>query len=118
MVDFRNHWTAGDCADTSCRFCRFKTELSLLLEVARDKPEHAWHKLVGELSDRLFEAVWALHRSRRSGFTDDHDAIPNEHEAAERLVYVFTVLDEFRVEFGIPAAGEPDDQWEGAGDDV
>jgi hypothetical protein len=113
MVDFGHPWAEGECSATPCRFCRFKNELRELVRDASDKPEHVWHKVVGGLSDRLFDAVWALHRVRRSGFTDDHDMIANEHEAAQRLVDVFKVLDEFRVEFGIPASDQEDSEWEG-----
>jgi hypothetical protein len=77
---------------------------------ARDMPEHAWNKAVGELSDRLFDAVWALNRSRRCGFTDKWDTIANEQEAAEKLVSVWKVLDEFREQFGICTTAEESDE--------
>jgi hypothetical protein len=79
------------------------------IRIARDKPEHVWNKVVGDLQDRLYDAVWALHRVRRTGFTTEHDLIANEQEAAEKLVSVFHALDGFRDQFGIDLHDEEED---------
>ena len=101
MVDFGHRWADGQCESKPCPWCEFKSQLCEEIEMARDKPEHVWNKVVGELQDRLYDAVWALHRVRRTGFTTEHDPIANEFEAAEKLVSVFHALDGFRDQFGI-----------------
>lgn len=101
MVDFGHRWADGACFNEPCRWCRFKSELMDELIEARNAPEHVWHKLTGELTDRLYDAVYALYRLRREGFTNEHDMIANHQEAAERLVSVYHALDGFRQQFGI-----------------
>ena len=109
MVDFGHHWLDGECSSELCPWCEFKTELMDEIRKARDKPEHVWNKVVGDLQDRLYDAVWALHRVRRTGFTTEHDLIANEQEAAEKLVSVFHALDGFRDQFEIDLHDEHED---------
>jgi hypothetical protein len=108
MVDFGHRWADGECDSKPCPWCEFKSSLMDEISSARDKPEHVWNKVVGDLQDRLYDAVWALHRVRREGFTTEHDLIANEQEAAERLVSVFHALDGFRCQFGIDLHDEED----------
>jgi hypothetical protein len=109
MVDFGHRWRDGECSSNPCPWCEFKSRLCDEIAEARDKPEHVWNKVVGDLQDRLFDAVWALHRVRREGFTTEHDLIANEFEAGERLVSVFHALDGFRSQFGIDLNDEEEE---------
>jgi len=50
----------------------------------------------GDLADQMFDALYALHRSRRERFTDRHDEIANAWESATRLVEVYEGLRQLR----------------------
>jgi hypothetical protein len=104
MVDFEH-----DCEDERCPFCELADGLEEIIHEASKQPEHVWNKVVGGLSDRLFDAVWAINRTRRTGFTDEWDPIANEHEAAAKLVQVFHLLEGFRDQLGIDLRGEADE---------
>lgn len=110
MVDFGHRWRDGECAHRMCPYCQFISELCDVIEEANDKPEHVWNKALGELQDRLFDAVWAIHRTRRTGFAQQPDPIANEFEAASKLVAVFKVLDDFREKCGIDLSYTPGDE--------
>lgn len=109
MVDFGHRWADGDCARELCPYCEFKSALMDEFRTAAEKPEHTWNKATGAITDKLFDAVWALHRLRREGFTDEHDMIANEQEAAERLVEVYRALDGYRERYGIDLQAEADE---------
>lgn len=97
MVGFGHDYTrCGDDAGQLCPTCQFKQRLSEFLQRAADGHERWWDDVQGGLVDRLFDAIWALHRTRRERFTDEHADIANSWEAANKLVQVFVALDELR----------------------
>jgi hypothetical protein len=51
--------------------------------------------------------VWAIHRTRREGFTEAHDDVANAWDAANNLTTLYAALDELRETFGVPPLGEP-----------
>ena len=110
MVDFGHRWADGACSNEPCPWCEFKSELMDELIKARNAPEHVWNKVTGELTDRLYDAVYALYRLRREGFTDEHDMIANHQDAAERLVSVYHALDGLREAYGIDLADDDGDE--------
>ncbi len=96
MVDFGHDFTRCDDGGALCPTCQFKSRLSALIQRAAEGYERYWDDLQGELVDRLHEVIWALHRTRRERFTDEHDDIANGWEAANKLVQVFVALHELR----------------------
>ena len=100
--DFRSGET---CKSKRCPLCQFKSRLAGMLEFCKDEPEHTWNKKVGSLADLLFDAVWAIHRTRREGFTKDHDEVANSWEAANNLATLYVALDKLREGFGVPLVG-------------
>jgi hypothetical protein len=97
MVDFGHDYTKCDDGDGAvCPMCQFKARLSTLIERAAEGHERYWDDFQGELVDRLHDVIWALHRTRRERFTDEHDDIANGWEAANKLVQMFVALHELR----------------------
>jgi hypothetical protein len=81
------------CADDDgmlCPTCEFRERLNASICRASDGSEKAWNTCQGDLADQMFDALYALHRSRRERFTDRHDEIANAWESATRLVEVPT----------------------------
>jgi hypothetical protein len=98
MVDFGHDFTKCDNGDgTICPMCQFKARLSTLIQRAADGHERYWDDLQGSLVDRMFDATWALHRTRRERFTDEHDEIANSWDAASMIMQLFVALNELRV---------------------
>jgi hypothetical protein len=99
MADFGHDYRRCDDGDeTICPMCQFKARLSTLFQRAGEGHERGWDDVAGGLVDRLFDAIWALHRTRRERFTDEHDMIANSWEAANKLVQVFIALEHLRRE--------------------
>lgn len=98
MLDFGHDYTKCDGGDGHvCPACQFKARLSELIQRAADGHERHWDDVQGSLVDRMFDATWALHRTRRERFTDEHDEIANSWEAANMLVQLFIALNDLRV---------------------
>ena len=107
MVDFgHSYMSRDDCNAEKCPVCEFKHMLSDAVCQSSVSSEGMWHEEFGAISDRLFDAVWALNRVRRELFTDDHDEIANGWNAANSLVGVYVALDQLRHKFGLPPFSE------------
>jgi hypothetical protein len=81
-----------------CPECQFKQRLCDLIARAAQGSERKWDAVQGRLVDRMFDATYALHRTRRERFTDEHDEIANSWEAANMLVQLFAMLNDLRVQ--------------------
>lgn len=79
-----------------CPVCEFKSRLAVLIQRTADGHERHWDDLQGGLVDCMFDAMWALRRTRRERFTDEHDEIANAWEAAARLVQLAVLLSDLR----------------------
>jgi len=88
------HHDGEDCE--MCPTCEFRERLNALICRASDGSEKVWNACQGDLADQMFDAVYALHRSRRERFTDRHDEIANAWEAATRLVELYEGLRRLR----------------------
>ena len=92
-----NH-SHDDGEQSKCPTCRFRNRLAQEIEGAAECRERHWDDLQGNLVDLMFEASWALHRSRRERFTSAHDDVANAWEAATKLVELFSLLDDLRLQ--------------------
>lgn len=106
--DFGHDFRSGaDCKSNRCPLCQFKSKLSAMIGFNAAEAEHTWNKKVGQIADLCFDAVWAIHRTRREGFTEAHDNVANAWDAANNLTTLYAALDELRETFGVPPLGEP-----------
>ncbi len=79
-----------------CPECEFRSRLADLIQRAADGHERHWDDLQGGLVDCMFDAMWALRRTRREKFTDEHDEIANSWDSATRLVELLERLRRLR----------------------
>jgi hypothetical protein len=99
MVDSGHDYRQCDNGDGQvCPECRFKQRLCQLIDRAAKGRERRWDAVQGGLVDRMFDATYALHRTRRERFTDEHDVIANSWESANMLVQLFVMLNDLRVQ--------------------
>ena len=96
MASIHNYRQCADDDGMLCPTCEFRERLNALICQASDGSEKAWNACQGDLADQMFDAVYALHRSRRERFTNRHDEIANAWESATRLVEVYEGLRRLR----------------------
>jgi len=93
-----------------CPACEFKSRLAVLIQRMADGHERHWDDLQGSLVDCMFDAMWALRRTRRERFTDEHDEIANSWDAATRLVELAVRLSNLRDRVMTDPSLEDDDE--------
>ena len=79
-----------------CPRCEFRARLAAHIENAAEADESEWDEFQGSLIDKMFDATYALHRTRRELFTDEHDEIGNSWEAATRLIELSEIVGRLR----------------------
>lgn len=79
-----------------CTRCEFRARLAAHVEHAAEAEESEWDEFQGALVDKMFDAIYALHRTRRERFTAEHAAIANSWEAAARLIELSEIVGRLR----------------------
>ena len=79
-----------------CPRCEFRARLAAHIDSAAEAEESEWDEFQGSLIDKMFDAIYALHRTRRELFTDEHNEIANSWEAATRMIEVSEIVGRLR----------------------